>query len=66
MKLEEDKMLISKNLNSISKPKIVLPENGLYEEFYVGAGLRCKGNFINGEKDGLWKEYYENEKINSY
>jgi antitoxin component YwqK of YwqJK toxin-antitoxin module len=73
MKFEEEKRLISKNLNSISKPTIKedstpekeVIENGIYEDFYNNSNLRTRGNYTNGKKIGLWEEWYENGKLKS-
>ena len=73
MKFEEEKRMISKNLNSTSKPiikedstpEIEVIENGLYEDFYNSKNLRTRGNYSNGKKVGLWEEWYENGQLKS-
>lgn len=73
MKFEEEKRMISKNLNSRSKPaikedskpEIEVIENGLYEDFYNSTNLRTRGNYSKGKKVGHWEEWYENGQLKS-
>lgn len=34
-----------------------------YYEFYRDEALYLEGNYVNGEKQGIWREYYSNGRI---
>jgi antitoxin component YwqK of YwqJK toxin-antitoxin module len=38
---------------------------GIIETFHENGQLEVRGNYIDGELDGLWEEFYENGQLES-
>jgi antitoxin component YwqK of YwqJK toxin-antitoxin module len=53
-----DRNKISKNLQS-EKDVIIKP----FEENIKEVQIEDKGNYIDGKKEGLWEEYYQNGQL---
>ena len=47
-------------LLSFGQPK---DYTGEWYDTYANGDLLYKGNYKDGQKDGLWKHYYEGEKL---
>ncbi|MFY0604810.1 MAG: hypothetical protein JXQ93_12800 [Flavobacteriaceae bacterium] len=45
--------------------KEILSKDGSYKEFFLNGNLAKIGQYNNGKKAGLWKHYYDDEKIKS-
>ena len=39
--------------------------HGYWEQYYFGSRLFCKGNYINGERDGYWEWHEYNDGISN-
>jgi len=51
------------NSDKIKSVKTTITPISPYEEYYENGDLKLKGQYLNHEKVGMWKEYDEKEKI---
>ena len=50
-------------MKGLYKDSTLKIQNGWFRYFYVNMVLASQGNYVNGEKDGLWVSYYFNGQI---